>query len=379
MKKVLIAHQSTIPHYRVPFYNALERLKPDNWCFEVVFDPSEIENRRFFKEPLDIKQFKFPILAVNTIAAKIAGKNISYQTFLKKAAEYDLIIVEQVLHNVSYFLCHLHQLTGVKLAYWGHGKHAGAKNNSSLLKNLSEQLKTQLTIRADGFFAYTSRGKSFVVDKGFSPDNVFVLNNTVDINIQRQAFEKFKEQREEISRMLGVADKKVLLLVGRFSKTKRIEFLLEAFSIIQKKDANFHLLLVGSGGEKYLPRKLQNVSYFGPITNLDKLAPIYVAADVFSFPGSVGLGPLQALCYDLPVITIDSDIHPPEIEYLSPKNSIILPSNSTPEDYALTISKLFEDAKGLQKLKAGTWMSIKHLTIERMAQNFIEGVNSLLN
>lgn len=379
MKKVLFAHQSTIPHYRVPFYNALERLKPNTWCFEVVFDPSELENKRFFKEPLDIKQFKFPILTVNTIAAKIAGKNVSYQTFWKKAAEYDLIVTEQALNNISYPLCHLHQLAGVKLAYWGHGQHSGAKNNPSLFKHLSEQLKMKLTNRADGFFAYTSRGKSFVVGKGFSSDKVFVLNNTVDINVQRQAFKKIKRQREEIRRMLGVADKKVLLFVGRFTKTKRIKFLLEAFSILQKKDANSHLLLVGSGGENDLPKKLQNVSYFGSITNLDKLAPIYVAADVFSFPGSVGLGPLQALCYDLPVITINSDIHSPEIEYLSPRNSIVLPANSTPKDYALEIAKLFEDTEGLQKLRAETWISIKHLTIEQMAQNFIEGVNTLLN
>ena len=115
MKKVLIAHQSTIPHYRIPFYNALEKVRPDTWSFKVVFDPSELENKRFFKEQLDIKKIKFPILAVNTIAAKIAGKNINYQTFWKKAAEYDLIITEQALNNISYPLCHLHQLAIIKL------------------------------------------------------------------------------------------------------------------------------------------------------------------------------------------------------------------------------------------------------------------------
>ena len=50
MHKVLIAHQSTIPHYRVPFYNSLENQKPDNWQFDVVFDISELEKPRFFKE-----------------------------------------------------------------------------------------------------------------------------------------------------------------------------------------------------------------------------------------------------------------------------------------------------------------------------------------
>ncbi len=379
MKKVLIAHQSTIPHYRIPFYNALAKYKPDDWCFDVVFDPDELKKGTFFKVRANTNFFNFPTLKVKTITIKINGKNISYQTFWRQAGKYDLIVVEQALNNLTYPICHLHQLKGIKLAYWGHGKHEGAKTNPSLSKHLSEQLKTTLTNRADGFFAYTPRGKTFVVNKGFSPDKVFIINNTVDINEQRRLFKQFKEQREEIRRSLGIIDKKVLLFVGRFSKTKRIEFLLEAFSIMQRKDASFHLLLVGSGGEKYLQSKPTNLSYFGTITDLNKLASIYVAADVFSFPGSVGLAPVQALCYDLPIVTIDSQIHSPEFEYLSSNNSLILSSNITPEDYAKAIIELFADTEKLSQLKNNTWSSIKHLTIEQMAQNFVRGINSILD
>lgn len=379
MKKILIAHQSTIPHYRIPFYNALEKCKSDTWCFDVVFDPSELQKKRFFKEEVDVKSFDFSVLPVNTINIKVAGKNISYQTFLGQAQKYDLIIIEQAVNNISYPLCHLHQLTGVKLAYWGHGKHEGAKNNLSFFKYFSERLKVLLTNQADGFFAYTPRSKSSVVEKGFAPEKVFVINNTVDISVQRQAFERLKSQRETIRKFLNVAHKKVLLFVGRFSKTKRIDFLLEAFSILLKKDPNFHLLLLGSGGEKYLTEERKNVSYFGSIMELDKFAPIYVAADVFSFPGSVGLAPLQALCYNLPVITIDSQIHPPEIEYLSPQNSLILPSETNPEDYANSIIELFANTEKLNCLKNSSWSTIKHLTIENMARNFAAGIDIILN
>ena len=44
MKKVMIAHQSTIPHYRVPFYNMLNKMRPIDWQFEVVFDPNDIDS-----------------------------------------------------------------------------------------------------------------------------------------------------------------------------------------------------------------------------------------------------------------------------------------------------------------------------------------------
>ena len=378
MKKVLIAHQSTIPHYRVPFYNALQKCKPNHWQFDVVFDPTELDNKIFFKEELDSNLFNFPILAVQTFSAKIGNTNVCYQTFWKKAAKYDLIVVEQALNNLAYPLCSLYKFKGTKLIYWGHGKHRKLQN-PSFFRSLLEQTKMILTRQANAFFAYTPLVKHFMIEKGFSPDKVFVLNNTIDINAQREAFEQLKEQRNEIRKSLGIANKKVLLFVGRFSKTKRIELLLEAFSIIQKKDDNFHLLLVGSGGDDYSLENLPNVSYFGPITDLDKLAPIYVAADLFSFPGSVGLGPIQALCYDLPIITIDSQIHPPEIEYLLPTNSLILPSDTTSEDYAQSIIELFSDSDKLNNLKTNAWSTIKHLTIEQMAQNFASGINTILN
>ena len=375
MKKVLIAHQSTIPHYRVPFYNAIEKLKPDSWCFEVVFDP-ERSGQKMFKEQLDLDRFQFSILPTKTITFKLGRKNIVYQTFWRRAAQYDLIVVEQALNNLTYPCCQLHQLTGSKLAYWGHGKHRDV-TNPSRLKLWLEKLKMLLTRQANGFFAYTPGVKSYLLQQGLPSERVFVLNNTIDIQAQRRAFEQYRPQKEQIKQSLGLAGKKVLLFVGRFKQDKRSDFLLEALSIMCQ-DANFHLLLVGSGGEAY-QNKSEHVSYFGSITDLAKLAPIYVAADVFTLPGLVGLGPLQALCYNLPVITIDSSNHKPEIEYLSPTNSIILQPDCTPADYAAAIANLFKDAQRLQWLQANTWSSIEHLTIERMAHNFIVGVNTILN
>ncbi len=100
MKKVLIAHQSTIPHYRVPFYNALERLRPSTWEFAVVFDSTETITKRFFKEQINLRQFKFPTLPVRTFSINIASKNICYQNFWYKAANYDLLIVENAVENL---------------------------------------------------------------------------------------------------------------------------------------------------------------------------------------------------------------------------------------------------------------------------------------
>jgi len=378
MKTVLIAHQSTIPHYRVSFYNALERLRPNTWDFEVVFDSSEATSPQFFKEGLTVSEFGFPTLDVKTLTFRPFVNKASYQTFWLEALKYDLVVVEHAVNNLTYPLCHLHQLLGVKVAYWGHGRDRNIAKASGL-KLVAEKLKLFLARKADGFFAYTPGVKAYLETQDVVSDKIFILNNTIDINEQRAAFTKFYPDREKIREHLGVRGKKVLLFVGRFTKNKRLSFLLDAFSILRKNDPDFHLLLVGDGDAIDQSADIEGLSFLGPLVDLEKLGPIYVASDIYVYPGAVGLAPLQALCYDLPVVTIDLPTHKPEIEYLTSDNSIILDRHTTPEGYAQAILELFRNSMYLNSLRQSIWPGIKHLTIDQMARNFIQGVNTILS
>ncbi len=129
----------------------------------------------------------------------------------------------------------------------------------------------------------------------------------------------------------------LLLFVGRFTSNKRLPFLLEAFATIQETRSDFHLLLVGDGEALVARPRLDNVSFLGTIVDLESLTRIYAASDVFAYPGAVGLAPLQALCHDLPIVWIDAANHKPEVEYLSPLNSVRLNASTTPEAYGRAI------------------------------------------
>ncbi len=232
---------------------------------------------------------------------------------------------------------------------------------------------------ADGFFAYTSDIKTYLESRGVESEKIFVLNNTIDILKQRSFYEKLYPDREILKDKMGLHGKKVLLFVGRFTKNKRIDFLLKAFNHLITTGSDYHLIMIGSGGEEYKHNAPPNITFYDAITDVNKLAPLYVVSDVFTFPGDVGLGPLQALCYDLPVITLDSPTHMPEIIYLNKDNAVILPFASAPEDYARAIQKLFSNPDELRTFKLNIWTSIQHLTIEQMAKNFIAGVNTIFN
>ena len=380
MKHVLIAHQSTIPHYRIPFYNTLERLRPPDWDFKVVFDPKEFLSPIFFREKLQPADFHFPIQEVNTIRSPLFGKSVCYQTFWRQISGLDLVILENAVNNLTYPLSHLHKLNGTRIVYWGHGQHRAIEKESRW-KSLSELLKYFLVQYSDGFFAYTQGVANYLISQGIQPAKIFVLNNTIDILEQRAAYQLALPLRDVIRRKYHLEDKKVLLFVGRLHYKKRIDFLLRSFEILNKIDSRFHLMLIGIGGEAYQNQfqLLSNLSYLGSITSLEEIAPLFTASDLFIIPGLVGLAPLQAMCYDLPIVSINLPGHGPEIEYLSSSNSIILDSETTPEKFALAVHDLFCEPNRLEVLKSCVWPSIQHLTIENMAENFIRGVNYIFN
>src|SRR4030067_655860 len=135
-----LLHQSTSPHYRLPFYNAVERPGPPDWNFKVVFDPKEFLSPIFFREKLQPADIHFPIQEVNTIRFPLFGKSVCYQTFWRQLSGLDLVILENAVNNLTYPLSHLHKLNGTRIVYWGHGQHRAIEEESRW-KSLSERLK----------------------------------------------------------------------------------------------------------------------------------------------------------------------------------------------------------------------------------------------
>jgi glycosyltransferase involved in cell wall biosynthesis len=374
VKQVLIAHQSTIPHYRVPFYNLLEQMRPAWWRFSVVYEQPRSIGRQPAFATAPTETFAFPLVGVRSWRAPLGRNGLLYQTFWWRAGQVDLVIVENALHNLSYPLVHLHQLHGVRVAQWGHGNDRSAVEQT-VVKRLSERLKMGLARRADGFFAYTDGVRAFMLDQGLAPERVYAVQNSIDVNAQRRAFEQQVGRRQAIRREMGLAGRRILLFVGRNTAEKRTPFLLSAFATLHGMDATYALLIVGPGFDASAAQP--GVRYLGEVTDVQRLAPIYVASDLFVFPGLAGLGPVQALCYDLPVITIAAPNQKPEFEYLTSRNGVIMPQHCSPQTFAQAIDDLFESG-AVERIRAEAWPSISHLTLEAMAQRFIHGVSDIL-
>jgi glycosyltransferase involved in cell wall biosynthesis len=382
-KRVLIAHQSTIPHYRIPFYAAVERLKPDWWEFRVVYDPRERERKLFFKDDVDATSFQFHTQTTSTFVFNLGSKRIAFQPFLFKARQYDMLVLEQALKNISYPLAILTKLLGKKVVYWGHAKDFEFEH-PGIAKQFLEAIKISITRSADGFFAYTKGVAALSIANGCRPRKVFCLNNTVDIESHRKAFCAIFNKRTDLRSQNGFTNNDhVLLYVGRLNSRKRLDLLFDAFEILRQQSSAYRLVIVGSGDLTLVDKCRKrcgedSVIYVGSLIDPALLAQYYVISDAFVFPGDVGLGPLQSLCYDLTPIVIDSPTNNPEYEYLNDFNSVIVPRGANAAMYGKHINLYFQDEDRRTALRQNAWGSIVHLTIDNMANNFIKGVNEIL-
>lgn len=378
-RTILIAHQSTIPHYRVPFYNALARLKPQWWDFRVVYDG---------RAPLAMAYgtgnsggFNFQIHPTWTL--RTPRDWVRLQSFILSAGGYDLLVLENALNNLSYPLGDLWRWAGKKIVYWGHGRDLTVVKPRGL-KRCLETFKYRLVNHSEGFLAYTETVRQQMIHNpriSLLEERIFNLNNTIDIERHHQAYLQVKGQHEHWQKRLGVAGGKVLVYVGRLNRGKRLDLLASAFSLLWEQDPTYRLIVIGPGNRSPFKEAAERcspgcITFHNGLTEAEELAPYYAAGDLYVFPGDVGLGPLQALCYELPPVVIDNPTNKPEFEYLTERNAIILSHETEANGFARAIDRLLHNSNRLQALKYSAWHSIEHLTIENMAHSFISAIDS---
>jgi glycosyltransferase involved in cell wall biosynthesis len=382
MKKVLIAHQSTIPHYRAPFYEAVNRLKPSWWDFGVIFDEDPERRRKLFVEPIDPTRFGFKTIPTRTVFLELLGRRLVYQPFFRQARRYDLIVLEDALHNLTYPLVRFWRSRGAAVAYWGHGKDQSIDKVKGW-KRISEKLKRRFARNSEGYFAYTNGVRDILASHGIDSSKIFVLNNTIDIVAERSSYEPMIEKRNELRRAAGLSDRRVLLHVGRLNKWKRLDFLGESVRSLRTENPEYHLVVIGGGEQAFVDSLRQDLgeegfTHCGVIVEKAPLAEWYALSDAYVHPGDVGLGVVQTLCYDLTPVVIDRPTHNTEYEYLDDNNSVIARADVSPAEYGLEIDRLCSNRELWEQYRARAWPSIKHLTIEGMARSFVNGVSEIL-
>ncbi len=181
---------------------------------------------------------------------------------------------------------------------------------------------------------------------------------------------------ERLRDELDLPAQNVCLYVGALDASKRIDFLLEACSLLASRIPDFALVVVGDGPERYVVEgslaSYRWLRYVGRAVGEEK-ATLGAVADVLLMPGSVGLAVLDSFALRTPMVTTRWPYHGPEVDYLvDGVNGRI--SGDDLSEFAQTVEGVLVDRDQLVRLKAACGLESSRYSLETMVDNFAGGV-----
>lgn len=175
-----------------------------------------------------------------------------------------------------------------------------------------------------GLFLYGYYAKQLMIQKGFNPDKLYVVHNSLDYDS-----------------LIGVRDKVLaddvysnhfknsyqnIIFIGRLTPVKKLDLLLDAIRICHDNGHYYNLTFIGSGseldsllGKTDVLGLVSNVWFYGPSYDDAILGKLIYNADLCVAPGNIGLTAIHSLCFGTPAITHnDFKWQMPEFEAIHP-------------------------------------------------------------
>lgn len=207
-----------------------------------------------------------------------------------------------------------------RIYFWSHGWY-GRENW------LKKRLKKLYFNMADGTFLYGNHAKQLMLKEGFQENKLFVIHNS--LNYDKQLFLRKQIQGSNIFKAHFRNNNKNLIFIGRLTKIKHLDLLIDALVKLQKQGIFFNLTLVGDGSEKsLLCNKAQKAGldrfiwFYGSCYDESINAELIFNSDLCVAPGNVGLTAMHVMVYGTPVITHDSfSYQMPEFEAIVPNKT----------------------------------------------------------
>ena len=370
-----------MPIYRVPFF---ERLAASSDLEYFVFhgDAPSGSGHRAATGP-----FAFPNVAVSNRELRVGGRGAVWQPVVRQILrDFSTAVIGaevKLLANVA---------VGVGLAatkrpvvLWGQGSEKATHDGGGRLSDWLASVKAAAARRADAYLVYTDGGARALAAAGVDPARVTVVRNTIDMSREIELHgELAAADAAGIRRDLGLdSDSIVLVYIGRVYREKGLDELVElARRRADRSDApRLEIAVIGDGPDlprvRELARGVPDIRFVGELYDDREVARWLRAADGVVIPGKVGLAVNHALAHGLPVLTRESDLHAPEVEYLADgQNGLIVPGGA--EDYRDAVERFASSAELRQTLADGALSSRENLGLDRMVDAFDQGVRGAL-
>lgn len=300
MKKVYFL-TNIFPHYR----EALWRKILSNNNFYATFYCSK-------DNPLSIQEGKIDKESLNSRIKNVKGywlfsKYLIWQADILKVClteQFDSIVFLGEMNILSNWLGALIcRIRKKRVFFWSHGFYG----NESSLKYFFRKLFYKI---ANEHIVYEKRGKSLMINRGFKPQKVHVIYNSLDYENQKTLFEKLKKSKENPFTFFKNNALPVFIYVGRLIESKKVDQLIYAFKNVNKHYQLCNLLIVGSGPEEENLKSLakngiisKTTHFYGSCYDENTISKLIYNSICTISPGNIGLTVINSFSYGTPAIT----------------------------------------------------------------------------
>lgn len=341
MNKLCVIYNSA-PHYRRGIFKMMEEEYNIDWYFDKELGDIKSLPQSFFKNVTYIPNLKVygPIYWQKGVSHLISNKE--YKTFLMLGELYAMSTWFALIKKKIFY-------PKKKIYLWSHGFYGKESR-------IKRGLKKIFFCLSNGVFLYGEHSKKLMIHEGLNKNKLFVIHNSLDYNTEL----KIRNQlgQDQIYSNHFHNNKPTLLFIGRLTRVKRLDLLLEAVSILNKDGENFNLVLVGNGEMKdELQTKARDLKiedstwFYGACYDELQNARLIYNADICISPGNVGLTAIHSLMFGTPVITHGNFAwQMPEFEAIRKGVTGDFFNQGSSKDLADVISTWIDNHKGNREL-----------------------------
>lgn len=324
--KVVIS-QHFLVHYREPIYNLL--------CRQDL--PSHVYSfKAGTKTNIPIKTIDVTKATIEPCVGGIRWsitnnfwffKIFLWQTGLIKLAldrDVDVIIYLGVMYHLSTWISIvIAKIMGKRVLMWTHGYLKEEKGIKGWIRERFYRL-------SDGFLLYGNRAKDLMLRRGFDPDDLYVVYNSLNYDLQCRVRDRLsREMLSEYKSIFANPDLPILIYIGRLTPSKKLRMLIQAASLLKARGIHVNVLVLGDGPELGSLKSYANqldideaIYFYGACYKEEDIGAFISISDICVAPGEVGLTCMHSLVYGTPVITHDNpDFQMPEWEAVVPGES----------------------------------------------------------
>lgn len=291
MKQKICLLSITASHYRELIYRLIDREFECDFIFGV--DDTTVKR-------LDTSKLKRSMDITNKY---IASSNWYRQSGISQMVkEYDVIINDLGIQCISsWWIMILAKFRKQKVFTWSHGWYG----RESFVKKWMKRAYFGLS---DGCFIYGNYARNLMIENGFKRDKLHVIHNS--LNYDKQLLQRNALNKSEVYTKKFNNEYPVLIFIGRLTKVKKLDLLINAVSNLNIEGKNYNIVFVGDGSERehleclVKERNIDNQVWFYGACYDEKInAELIYNADLCVSPGNVGLTAMHTMMFGCPVLT----------------------------------------------------------------------------